>query len=134
MKKNIYIILTLIISIILSSYVLSSNTYNKKSIYIRTSVNKITVVSMPSPPKTIIITDKDDIEKIVSLINESKFSKVKYDNVNGWTYNLTLEGSKTYNLYLLGDAINFNGSKYKVNNSVFKLQELESLLERSNNR
>jgi hypothetical protein len=89
---------------------------------------------MPSPPKTIIITNKDDIEKIVSLINESKFSKVKYDNVNGWTYNLTLEGSKTYNLYLLGDAINFNGSKYKVNNSVSKLQKLESLLERSNNR
>jgi len=132
MKKYIYTILTLIILLALASYFYLNN-HNEKPIRIKTSVYKITVVSMPSPPKTIVLTNKDDIDRIVSLLNEIKCTKVKSDNINGWTYKITFEGSKTHNLSFIGDTINFNGSIYKVTNSVSILEELKKLLEQSNN-
>lgn len=129
MKKKLLILLMILV-IIFIFIVLLINANNSK-ISLNLDYDKITEISMtklPTPPKTKIINGKDDIKKIVTVLNSFKIKKVKNQNINGWVYSLNIkERNENYNITFIGNYLVIKGSWYELEDELTISSQLNNL-------
>ncbi|EJO5349128.1 hypothetical protein NRP93_003285, partial [Clostridium botulinum] len=94
------------------------------------NVKQIEIIRLPSPPKKKVVTNKQDISKIINFINSIKLLKKINDPIKGWVYSIKIANKSNYNIDFLGDKININGTWYEIDSS--KLNELDSIYKELN--
>lgn len=123
MKKNIKIILIVLVLIVISgvfTFFLKLNQNYKFNEIInqnKTAV-QIKIVNSNKSGKQTTITNKDDINEIVLLLKNINFKKQEFDNnEKGWSYSLIFfdeNEKKIYEIVYIGEIIKIDNTPYKI--------------------
>lgn len=88
-------------------------------------VTKISITSLPSPPKVTTIEDKDKISELIKKINEVKVKKSKQTKEKGWKHLIEIQGGEIYKIQVSQSRMIVNGDVYEVEN----IEELVNFLD-----
>ena len=117
MKRLLLILLTsiLIFSGCASTESVSVNN-TKEKININ-DVDNLKIITLPSPPKEKTITRKEDIKKVINLINSIKKEHIKQNDKKGWSILIETDGKEKHSIGFYGGKIEIDNSWYKINNN-----------------
>lgn len=81
------------------------------------SIRQIEFISLPSPPKKKIITQKEDIQKIVSVFNELNLTpRIPISNPAGTSVWINTSGEQqTYQITMTASIVQINALSYRCN-------------------
>lgn len=123
MKKNMKIILLILILIIISVgfifFLKLNKNYKFNEITSQTkSAEQIKIVNSNQGGKQTIVSNKNDINEIVLLLENINFKKQVFDkNEKGWSYSLSFFDENEKNIYEIvcsGEIISINNTPYKI--------------------
>lgn len=86
----------------------------------KNKVTSINIKVMPSPPKQKVISQKEDIYKIVKYLNSIKVKDKKQELYKGWEVTISILGEENYDITFIGEYIKVNGIEYKVSKDEMK--------------
>lgn len=86
----------------------------------KNKVTSINIKVMPSLPKQKVISQKEDIDKIVKYLNSIKVKDKKQELYKGWEVAILISGKEKYDISFIGEYINVNGIEYKVSKDEMK--------------
>lgn len=90
-KKHFRWLIILAIVVLFTVTVICSSLSAKINI---SSVEKVTITMLPSPPKTKTIEQPSDLKKVIEQINNIKKFKVPMRKENGWEILINIYGEK----------------------------------------
>ena len=108
-KRKIFLVAIVFIFIIIILLCGSKTQLNSEKI------SNIRIQALPSPPKFKDIDKKEDIEKIVTFLNDLPREEVKDDGRNGWQFFIEVNeiGSTNY-VSFVGDRLYIDKNCYKI--------------------
>lgn len=83
------------------------------------NMKTVTLITLPSPPKSKIVNDTKDIKKCVDYINSLTLSPAIY-NKKGWWFEMKIDGKTTITFY--DQYVSINGIFYKIKNKDYEAQ------------
>ncbi len=112
-KKNFFIIFTLVFILIIIILIIQRNLLNP--IYLNTEkIKKIEIIKEGGGNKK-IIDNINEINKVIELLNEIKFKKIKQEDIKGWIYWIKIyykNETKVTSMLFLQDRIKYNNVWY----------------------
>jgi len=90
-------------------------------------ISRIELISLPSPPKKKVITQKEDIQKFVSVFNELNLTpRIPISNPAGTSVWINTYGEQqTYQITMTSSIVQINGLSYRCNeDAAQKMREL----------
>lgn len=100
------IIAGIVVIVILTISLLTTKlTTEKFDLVESTSIDKITITVMPSPPKAKIIDNKDDINKIVDYINSIGIKNKEQGTYKGYEVSINIQGKENYDISFAKESI-----------------------------
>lgn len=117
MKRLILILLTSILIFSGCANTKSVSVANTKGIININDVDNLKIITLPSPPKEKTITKKEDIKKIINLINSIKKEHIKQNDYNGWVILIKTDGKEKHSICFSGGRVEIDNLWYKINNN-----------------
>ncbi|MDF2506076.1 hypothetical protein [Clostridium sp.] len=122
-----------LILILLISMLIFSGCANKSVSADNINVNDIdslTIITLPSPPKEKTITKKEDIKKVMDVVNSIKKEKMKQDDTMGWILSIHTSGKEKHSITFSGGKVVIDNLSYKINNTdIDKVKNLYNKLD-----
>ncbi len=125
MKRLILILLTSILIFSGCANAKSVSVDNTKGKFNINDVDNLKIITLPSPPKEKTITKKEDIKKVIDLINSIKKEHIKQNDKNGWSILIKIEGKEKHSICFSGGKVEIDNLWYKINNNdIDKIEKL----------
>lgn len=125
MKKLILILLTSMLIL----YGCANKSVSSDKINVN-NIDSLTIITLPSPPKEKTITKKEDIKKVMEVVNLSKKEKIKQDNTKGWTLSINTSGQEKHSITFSGGKVVIDNLSYKIDNAdIDKVKDLYNKLD-----
>ncbi|MBU3201625.1 hypothetical protein LL037_12335 [Clostridium estertheticum] len=129
MKKLILILLTSILIFSGCANTKSVSVDNTKGIININDVDNLKIITLPSPPKEKTITKKEDIKKVINLINSIKKEHIKQNDYKGWSILIKTDGKEKHSLCFSGGRVEIDNLWYIINNNdIDKIKNLYNKL------
>ncbi|MDH8676530.1 hypothetical protein QE109_00155 [Fusibacter bizertensis] len=107
MNKKIKIALTTIL--LLATVITLVVWFTRVPDFSTLSPAEITVIALPSPPEIFNILNPEDIEKVMTLLNDATYKKTIIPADKGWEISLSYPGT---DIQLLDQYITVNGKTF----------------------
>lgn len=78
-------------------------------------IDSLTIITLPSPPKEKTITKREDIKKVMDVVNLIKKEKMKSDNTRGWILSIHTSGKEKHSITFSGGKVVIDKLSYKIN-------------------
>ncbi|MBU3101956.1 MULTISPECIES: hypothetical protein [Clostridium] len=117
MKRLILILLTSILIFSGCANTKSVSVDNTKEIININDVDNLKIITLPSPPKEKTITKKEDIKKVINLINSIKKEHIKQNDYNGWVILIKTDGKEKHSICFSGGRVEIDNLWYIINNN-----------------
>lgn len=117
MKRLILILLTSILMFSGCANTKSVSVDNTKEIININDVDNLKIITLPSPPKEKTITKKEDIKKVINLINSIKKEHIKQNDYNGWVILIKTDGKEKHSICFSGGRVEIDNLWYIINNN-----------------
>jgi hypothetical protein len=94
-------------------------------------VDSLIIITLPSPPKEKTITKKEDIKKVIDLINSIKKEKINQKEfIAGWSIWIKTNGKEKHSISFFGGKVEIDNSWYKIDNTdIDKVKNLYNKLD-----